>query len=287
MDLPIASSTVVILRDVEDDIEMLMIRRSSQSAVLPGAHVFPGGKLDPLDCDRRNDVDDALSSMAIERLNEPELDPGMALGLYSSAIREVLEECGLLLGVDAVTPETRLEIRRLLASGMSLAQACASHGLRPSLETLHPLSRWITPRLALVKRKRFDTRFFVALAPKQQVAQHDGFESTQVSWLRPGDALRLYGAGEIDLAPPQIMTISQLSFFRNTEAILEKIKRNKPTLVQPEAFEEQGRRYVCYPGDPRHGMSTQVWKGPTRLMTEGGRFFFADSEDGKNSPSLS
>lgn len=287
MDLPIPSSTVVILRDLEDDIEMLMMQRSGQSAVLPGAHVFPGGKLDPLDCELRADVDEVLASQAIARLNEPELDPGLALGLYSSAIREVLEECGLLLGVDAVTPEARIEIRQLLASGLSLAQACASHGLRLSLETLHPLSRWITPRLPLVKRKRFDTRFFVAMAPRQQVAQHDGFESTQVSWLRPGDALRLYRTGEIDLAPPQIVTISQLSFFRNSEEILEKIRQNKPTLVQPEAFEEDGRRYVCYPGDPRHGMRNSVWEGPTRLMMEGGRFVVANSGNGESGPSRS
>lgn len=287
MDIPIASSTVVILRDVEDDVEMLMIQRSSQSAVLPGAHVFPGGKLDPLDCEPRHYIDDALTSMAIERLNEPELDPCMALGLYASAIREVLEECGLLLGVDAVKPEMRLEIRRSLASGLSLAQACASLGIRLSFETLHPLSRWITPRLTLVKRKRFDTRFFVAMAPKQQIARHDGFESAQVSWLRPGDALRLYDAGKIDLPPPQIMTISQLSFFRNSEEILEKIKRSKPTLMQPEAYEEQGRRYVCYPGDPRHSMRVRVWDGPTRLTMEGRRFVFAKAEDGQGSPSLS
>ena len=46
-DAPRASATVVLLRDDRGaGLEVLLLRRHSASAVLGGADVFPGGKLD-------------------------------------------------------------------------------------------------------------------------------------------------------------------------------------------------------------------------------------------------
>jgi 8-oxo-dGTP pyrophosphatase MutT (NUDIX family) len=46
---PRPAATVVLLRDADEGLEVLMIRRHAQSDVLGGAYVFPGGKLDPAD----------------------------------------------------------------------------------------------------------------------------------------------------------------------------------------------------------------------------------------------
>jgi len=95
---PRASATVVLLRDAtQKGLEVFLLRRHTDSAVLGGAYVFPGGKLDEadsseyvlrhLDCDPQ----DLHHSLA-----EPEIHTDMAAGLYVAAIREALEECGVL-----------------------------------------------------------------------------------------------------------------------------------------------------------------------------------------------
>ena len=49
---PRASATVVLLRDApQKGLEVFLLRRHTASAVLGGAYVFPGGKLDAADCD--------------------------------------------------------------------------------------------------------------------------------------------------------------------------------------------------------------------------------------------
>ncbi|MEY4363626.1 MAG: hypothetical protein RLZZ24_978, partial [Pseudomonadota bacterium] len=49
---PRPSATVVLLRDDRGEgLEVFLLRRHAASAVLGGAYVFPGGKLDLADCD--------------------------------------------------------------------------------------------------------------------------------------------------------------------------------------------------------------------------------------------
>ena len=66
---------------------------------------------------------------------------------------------------------------------------------------VHYVSHWITPELA---PRRYDTRFFVTAAPAGQVAHHDDGETIATIWLRPGDALDRFAAGEIELLPPTV-----------------------------------------------------------------------------------
>ncbi|HZH06722.1 MAG TPA: NUDIX hydrolase, partial [Lautropia sp.] len=46
---PRAAASVVMLRDAPAGMEVLLQKRHASSSVLGGAHVFPGGKLDPAD----------------------------------------------------------------------------------------------------------------------------------------------------------------------------------------------------------------------------------------------
>ena len=45
-----------------------------------------------------------------------------------------------------------------------------------------------------------------------------------------------------------------------------------PALIEPEPFDEDGCRVICYPGDPRHSIATRLWDGPTRLTHRNRRF---------------
>lgn len=235
---PIDSATVMVLRDGAQGLEVLMVRRHGDAGVLGGVHVFPGGKLDPADAaaplaDTGEDAGWFSGALA-----EPALSPAVARGLFAAARRETREECGLDL----------------------------------PLPSLWPWSRWITPRQPSVSHKRFDTRFFVAPAPLGQQAVHDDFEATETVWVLPRDGLQRYWAGEIDLAPPQIMSLVQLARVRDVAQVMAAARQRPPALIEPHPFDESGERVICYPGDPLHPVREAAWEGPTRLRFRNRRF---------------
>lgn len=268
---PVPSATVMLLRDAPAGPQVLLMRRHGDSAVLGGVHVFPGGKLDPLDLGSVARHLDRDARQLRAELAEPELPVDTAVGLYLAALRETLEECGLLPGV-ALDPQTMIALRRQLAAGASLVTILAALGLRAPTASLVPWSRWITPRLASVTRKRFDTRFFVARAPAGQDALHDNHEATEAVWLTPREALLRYWDGQIELAPPQIMSLCQLARHATVDSVLRAAAAGAPALIEPEPHDHEGVRVICYPGDERHSQRQPVWQGPTRLVHRNGRF---------------
>lgn len=268
---PLASATVMLLRDADGGVQVLMMRRHGDSQVLGGAHVFPGGKLDPSD----HEVDAALLDQPLQRLplalGQTELEAPRAAALYMAALRETFEECGLLLchGASAMVVQ---QVRDHLEAGVSFAAVLRRLGLRMQSSQLLPWSRWITPRVPSVSNKRFDTRFFVALAPPEQEARHDAHEATELVWLSPRLALEHYWQHQIELAPPQIMTLAHLARFERAAAVLERARSTPPALIEPQPFELEGQRAVCYPGDACHSVAARAWPGPTRLIYRNRRF---------------
>jgi 8-oxo-dGTP pyrophosphatase MutT (NUDIX family) len=263
------SATVVLLRDAGDDLEVFLLRRHGQSDVLGGAYVFPGGKVDPEDAEWANRLDRNVDSLHAA-LGEPELAPEQAAGLFVTAIREVFEETGLLFA--DVTPAQARAAWAALREGPGFDELFAPLGLRLLAGSLHPWSRWITPTLSSVGRKRFDTRFFVATVPPGQEPRHDEHEATESLWLTPRAALRQYWEGVIEMAPPQIMSLVHLARHRSVASVLAAAHARRPPCIRPEPCEIDGTRVLCYPGDPRHPESLQVLPGPTRLTWRNKRF---------------
>jgi hypothetical protein len=79
------------------------------------------------------------------------------------------------------------------------------------------------------------------------------------------------------MAPPQIMTLAQLSRFASVDAALAAARAGRPPLIQPESLEDGGTRVVCYPGDACHPVAERAMEGPTRLRWRNKRF---EPEDG-------
>ena len=178
---PRAAATLVLLRDSATGPEVLLLRRHAQASNMAGVYVFPGGKLDAEDStlDAATHLDQPLATLH-ERLNEPDTDSATAAGLYVAALREALEECGLLLAepLGGATPVDAARARAMLRAGQPFAQVLAALQLRLQTRQLAPWSRWITPLAPTVGTRRFDTRFFVAQAPAGQTARHDDEETT-------------------------------------------------------------------------------------------------------------
>jgi 8-oxo-dGTP pyrophosphatase MutT (NUDIX family) len=277
---PRASATVVLLRDEpQNGLEVFLLRRHTASAVLGGAYVFPGGKLDEADC--ASDVHTYLdtSPQALHStLGEPDLSFHTAAGLYVAAVREALEECGVLFArvgpheALAHDAQQRQQWQQALHGGQGFADVLHCAGLCVDTQHLAPWSRWITPMQPSVTNKRFDTRFFVAVLPEGQHPIHDNIEAIDSVWLSPREALDRYWAGDLPLAPPQIMTLVSLLPHTDTASVLQAAKRRAPPLILPEAFDEEGVRVLCYPGDPRHSVAQRAMRGPTRLRFVAGRF---------------
>lgn len=266
---PAKSATVVVLRDAADDIEVFLLRRHGRSDVLGGAFVFPGGKSDPEDAGWADRLDRPPAQLHAQ-LGEPDLGEQEAAALFVTAIRELFEETGVLLA--DVTPAQASRAWALLRQGTHFDELLAPMGLRLSASLLHPWSRWITPRLSSVTRKRFDTRFFVATLPPGQLARHDEHEATEGVWLSPRAALRAYWEARIELAPPQILSLNHLARHRTAASVVEAAQARRPPCIRPEPRDMDGARVLCYPGDPLHSECQQHLPGPTRLTWRQGRF---------------
>lgn len=223
------AATLALVRDGAPGLEVLLLQRTWQAAFLPGYFVFPGGAVDPLDPDVRAFTsgrgDDAISQTL-------SLDEGGA-DYMIAALRECLEEAGLLLAVDAqgrlpagdhpVLGEGREALRREQTSFRAL---CERHGLGLPLDRLAYLGHWVTPPGA---PRRFDTRFFVALAPPDQKAAHDGSETIDHAWLTPAEALAAHRQGRMSLGYPTLRTLRLLGDFPSAEALLRYAHANPPT----------------------------------------------------------
>ncbi|MDB5897166.1 MAG: hydrolase [Ramlibacter sp.] len=257
------SATVVLLRDGAADLEVFLLRRHAQSEVLGGAYVFPGGKVDAQDIEWADRLDAPVEDLHA-RLAEPELTPDQAAAIYVAAIREVFEETGLLLA--DVSPDDARRAWAALREGPGFDELLGPMNLRLAAGALQPWSRWITPTLSSVTRKRFDTRFFVASVPAGQEPAHDTHEATESAWVSPRDALRQYWEGLIELAPPQIMSLAHLARHRSVGSVMQAARERKPPLIQPQPRDVEGQRVLCYPGDPWHTEREQALPGPTRLF---------------------
>jgi 8-oxo-dGTP pyrophosphatase MutT (NUDIX family) len=270
---PRAAATVVMLRDTAHGMEVFLLKRHGLSNVLGGAYVFPGGKLDPADAqlDMHSHLDQSLHTLHAG-LNEPDLAPVTAASLYVAALREVLEESGILFA-QHTTAEHAAQASALLGAGVSFDAVLARMHLRLQTRNVLPWSRWITPPMPSVMNKRFDTRFFVAAVPADQIAQHDNHETTASVWLTPHQALTHYWEGQIELAPPQIMSLVHLARHPHVEHVLHNARNRPPALIAPEPFDDDtGMRVICYPGDERHSIRRQALPGPTRLVYRNKRF---------------
>ncbi len=271
------AATVVMLRDSAhagpSPLEVFLLKRNGLSDVLGGAYVFPGGKVDRFDAELDMDAHLDVTPEALHAtLCEPELQALTAAGLYVAALREAFEESGVLYAQNA-TAEDAAQASALLREGRSFEEVLAMMRLRLQASSLTPWSRWITPQVPSMMNKRFDTRFFLATVPATQTARHDNHEAIESVWLTPRAALEQYRDGQIELAPPQIMSLAHLSRYRNVQEALSAAQSQKPPVVQPEPFDdEHGVRVLTYPGDARHSVKTRALPGPTRLRYNNKRF---------------
>ncbi len=237
----------------ESSIEVFLLRRNLRSVFVAGAHVFPGGALDP--------GDRAPEMLDLVRGYEPttadaQLAMSGALGFWVAAIREAFEESGVLLTCDRATGRPvapgvsdRLSpARPAIASGSaSFAELLVSESLVLDAGRLRPFARWITPSPA---PRRYDTWFFVAPAPSGHPYRHDADETVASEWVRPVDALARAGRDEMELISPTFRSLQALARFHDTAALLAAVDAawQEPATALRVMNPDQGWQ-VRLPGD--------------------------------------
>lgn len=248
------AATIMLVRDGQvGGVEVFLVRRALDAVFVGGAYVFPGGAVDPSDgqvdlqelCPGR---DDAAASTIL----------GVTAGgliYWVTAVRECFEEAGVLLACDRMgrlvslrDPAAAERFGRhrvaLHAGERSLADICRTEGLRLAVDRVQFWSRWITPE---GPPRRFDTRFFVAVAPDEQVPLHDAKETIANAWVRPAEAL----AGDLQLPFPTRRHLEALAAFPSTAEVMRAAgARERLAPVQPRVLADaEGIRHLL-PGDP-------------------------------------
>jgi 8-oxo-dGTP pyrophosphatase MutT (NUDIX family) len=257
-----AAATVLLLREVEGELEVLMMRRGSALAFMAGMWVFPGGRLDAADAspEALAHLGPATSGGAVlHAADGTPLDAGQVAALRVAACRETFEEAGVLLARDAgghpCAPERvaglqprRLQVTQDPSSFIGLLEA---EQLCLDTSSLVYWSHWITPS---IEPKRFDTRFFAVAVPAGQDASADLSELTHHAWVRPARADDAVARGEIRVVPPTLLTLEDLAESHARHGGLEAMlaaERGRPTPpVMPRIQVTADEFRVVMPWDP-------------------------------------
>ncbi len=240
--VPVAArpaATIALMRDGASGLEILLLKRNRSAGFVPGAYVFPGGRVDTADADDEivARVDGLDGPTADRRLSLPSGDPP-ALAYYLAAVREAFEETGILVGHDSegVAPATAAQdpavdaLRDdLMEDRMGFAAVLDRLACRIDGPALEYIAHWITPE---VEPRRFDTRFFAAKVPVEAQVIVDPREMSDAVWLNPAEALGRYDRGAFPMVFPTIKTLEQMAEFSSVdEALTDLGGREIPTIL--------------------------------------------------------
>ena len=228
---PRLSSTILLLRD-NPSLEVLMVKRHYEIDFASGALVFPGGK-----AHEEDSSDDWLGH--IDGNYAPDDRAARIAGL-----REAFEEAGILLarhantrgeGQPLVGPDIaealspmRSAVDKREASFLDLMK---QHSLVLALDTMVHYGHWITPTMM---PKRFDTHFYLAQTPPDQIALQDGRETTEAVWLGPQQALDMEARDECTIIFPTRMNLGKLAEVDSVVAAINRFRGERVVTVLPE-----------------------------------------------------
>jgi 8-oxo-dGTP pyrophosphatase MutT (NUDIX family) len=246
---PVPAATILLVRDAPL-FEVLMVKRHHQIDFASGALVFPGGKT------HGGDHDPAWEGRA---LGWDAADP-LARPLGIAAIREAYEETGILLARHADGSHFRGDERAgrarddIAHDRRSFIDLVTELDVKLDLDALSVFARWITPEMM---PKRFDTWFYIAAAPADQLALCDGWETVDAEWISPSEALRLASLGERKVIFPTRMNLQLLAEAEDAADAVRRAQGRTLVTVEPKLVETPDGRALTIPPDAGYGAVTE------------------------------
>lgn len=245
------ASTVLLCRDAEDDFEVFMVVRHHQIDFASGALVFPGGKVE------ESDADPKLRERCTGE-TEPEFLP-----FEIAAIREAFEECGVFLARDAATGDMITGDRlksfdgyrdALNANTISMLEILEKEKLLLACGDIHRYAHWITPEFM---PKRFDTHFFVAEAPPDHLAAHDGSESVDSVWVSPRKVLEEAESGKWTVIFPTRCNLQMMAQSRSVDELMKNATAREIVSVLPKIEQRDADSFLCIPCEAGYPISEE------------------------------
>jgi len=200
-----------------------------------------------------------------------------ALGFLVAAVRETFEEAGVLLATRRDgTPLTDLDLstdefvsaRKRLGSRAERwdwSPWLREQELTLDLDGLVMWAWWVTP---VHSPYRFDTRFFAAVLPEEQVATHDRVETTDMRWTPPDEALRHHEQQLIELRDPTVQNLRALTEHMDARAAVAAARRGAVDRrrVQPRVVRDGAgvRTEYLIGGSPQIDVSPESGAAPDR-----------------------
>ena len=260
---PVPAATIMLLRERDEQLQVFMVVRHHQIDFASGALVFPGGKVDAQDFDNEllpylTDAHDVANMRAIQ----------------VSAIREAFEECGVLLAYDKVASAAQGQNVMISGERLNTLDPCRAQLNDGSLPLLAFLEReqlslacdqlvhfahWITPPMV---PRRFDTHFYLATAPADHLAIHDGYESVDSVWISAKQAIQDAKDGKRTVIFPTLRNIEKLGISGSLEEAMSAARGDTIVPVLPWTEQREDGTYLLIP--PEAGYLISEEKMPPR-----------------------
>jgi 8-oxo-dGTP pyrophosphatase MutT (NUDIX family) len=291
---PVLAATTILIRESltpHASTEVLLMRRPSEMSAFSEMWVFPGGKVDPADYSLS-----ARECIAEEERNRfpkvniatrPQFGDGQTppeLAILIAACREIFEEAGVLLARPRLAGGTveslleRLLQRRqdFMGEPLLFFEALRGESLRLDVQALVPWARWITPPLV---PKRFDTTFFAALFPAEQVVRPDARETSEARWIDLASITGVMDSTVLTLVPPTLINLldlrRSLSMHPECAAMLRAERHRKILPIHPKVTKINGEPWAIFPWDSQYesldGESSPAVQVPEHLRHLPGR----------------
>ncbi|MBR0657100.1 NUDIX hydrolase [Plastoroseomonas arctica] len=244
--VPNLAATVLLLRQSDSGPEVFMVVRHGDIAFAGGALVFPGGRLDAGDRD-------LAASLGLA---------GDAGALRICALRETFEEAAILLARGPVPRTAASWQSKLCADEISFAALLEGLGVEPAPDALVHFAHWITPPN---RPKRFDTHFFLAVAPEDQEAAHDGGEAVDSVWISPRLALSEADAGKRKLVVATRLNLMRLARFDSVDAILAHAEDTPVVTIEPRSKQVPEGRLMTLPLAAGYGVTSFLSTDPASI----------------------
>jgi len=148
------------------------------------------------------------------------------------------------------------------ARNAAAREAMEEAGLVVDPDSLVWFAHW-TP--GAIATRRFDTWFFVGVAPDGQVVIDDG-EIRDHQWIRPADALARREVGEIELIPPTWVTLHTLAEATSTDDWCAAARVRDPQIFRTHIARVDGGIASIWQGDAAYDDLDTEKPGPRNRL---------------------
>ena len=249
------AATVVIFRNdpARGAPQLLMVERSASMNFAGGAAVFPGGRVD--------DADRVLAAtLAAPGIDDETLDD---LAGRVAAVRETIEETGLVVGIDrAVDHAEALAARAFLCEQGALAPVLERHGWSLRLDDLTYFARWRPKHRHM---RVFDTRFYLAdLGTGAVDLLVDDTENTHLFWASAAEALDLADTGKIKIIFPTRRNLERLAGFASFAEARAHVEATPVQKITPFLEQRDGVPWLCIRADAGYPVTGEPMESVAR-----------------------